>query len=203
MNHHHPIEPWTLYAHTQATSNTYTDSFSHVASMSTLEEWAAVWNNCYPHLVGDPLQSVVINGNRISSWSLFRDDIQPKWEHPENENGITLTHRTNVDDINAQHVWRDLVFECIRGAFPDYILGVQVTQKPSRHTTFIKFDVWVASGTEPSHAQHVLLNATNLNFTVSLRTVAHTDDTQRRSRFVRNESAPPQHPSFGIRGARW
>ena len=203
MTHHHPIEPWTLYAHTQATSNTYTDSFSHVASMSTLEEWAAVWNNCYPHLVGDPSQYVVIHGNRISTWSLFRNDIQPKWEHPENENGFTLTHRTNVDDINAQHAWRDIVFECIRGAFPDYILGVQVTQKPSRHTTFIKFDIWVASGTDLSHAQHVLFNATNLNFTVSLRTVAHTEDTQRRSRFVKNESTSAQYNSFGTWGVRW
>ena len=193
-----------MYAHTQATSNTYTDSFSHVAKMSTLEEWAAVWNHCHPHLVGDPFQSVVIHGNRISSWSLFRNDIQPKWEHPENDNGFTLTHRTNVDDINAQCVWRDLVFECIRGAFPDYILGIQVTQKPSRHTTFIKFDIWIASGVDPSHAQHVLANATNLTFTISLRTAVHTEDTQRRSRFVKNESAPAQqHSSLGIRGTRW
>ena len=172
MISHHPIETWTLYAHTFATQNTYTDSFMHVATMRSLEEWAAVWNNCHPDLVGDPEKCVHVNKHRILSWSLFRDDIQPKWEDPKNFGGSTLTSRTNIDEVDAKVVWRDIIFECIRGAIPQDILGVQVTQKPFRNTTLLKFDVWLRSNSDITHIRNVLKRLLQLDFTTSNRTMS-------------------------------
>lgn len=192
LMNHHPIDPWTLYAHTHSTSNTYVESFTHVATMESLEDWAGVWNNCHPDLVGNPNKSVLVNGNRISSWSLFRGNIKPKWEHPMNKHGTTITHRTNVDEIDARDTWRDLVLECIRGALPDYILGVQVTQKPSRHTTFVKFDVWLSADVNLSHARDLLRNLTELDFVTSIRT-SHTDEP-RRMRVVKHDHSLGAQP---------
>lgn len=168
----HPIDPWTFYAHSQATSNTYLQSINKIATVTTLEEWASVWNHSHPDLVGVGATFVVIHDQRILTWSLFRDAVLPEWEHPANANGITLTHRTSVDESDATRVWRDLVLEAIRGAFPDTLLGIQVTKKPARHTTFVRFDVWLSAKADPLAHRQALRALCHLEFTEAPRSSA-------------------------------
>lgn len=165
----HPIEPWCLYAHFQSTNDTYGHSYTLVSHMNSIEDWARTWNNCHPYLVGDSSRTVYIEKKCVMSWSLFKHPIRPEWEHPANVNGITLTHRTNINELDAADMWQTLVVECARGAAPDYINGVQTTMKFSKTFTFIKFDVWLAPHTSVSSATQFLLSITSLPFTVSDR----------------------------------
>lgn len=165
----HPIDRWTLYAHAQATSNTYMTSYKKVAAVDTLEAWGALWRHCHPEIVGRADVAVAIHGLRVMAWSFFRDDVQPKWEDAANVDGSTLTHRSNVGEVDASRVWTQLVVECARGALPDAVLGVQVTQKPVRHTTFVKFDVWLAARADQGDVRARLRDACGLEFAPSQR----------------------------------
>jgi hypothetical protein len=169
----HSIQPWCLYAHFQSTCDTYGTSYAHVSCMQTIEDWARTWNHCHPDCVGDPTRTIFIDKRRVTSWSLFRQPILPEWEHPANVNGITLTHRTNANDVDAAVVWCALVLECVRGAESDDIYGIQVTQKNTRNTTFIKFDVWLSPEGDTASVTEWLLTITRLQFTESTRDSRH------------------------------
>lgn len=166
----HPIQPWSMYAHFQSTSDTYKASYYRISYMDTIEDWARTWNNCRPDLIGGSQHAILIQNQRINSWSLFRNSIHPTWEDPSNAHGTTLTHRTNVHEIDAAHIWSTLIVECIRGATPDCVLGVQVTQRPSKNTTLVKFDAWLRNdGVDICAAKAWLSSTLSIPFTVTLR----------------------------------
>ena len=165
----HSIAPWCLYAHFHSTSDTYGDSFTLVSHMGTVEEWARTWNHCHMKLVGDSRRTVCIENRCVISWSLFKHLITPEWEHPSNVDGVTMTHRTNTSELDTARLWEMLVVECVRGAEPDYVNGIQMTKKPTKTHAFIKFDVWLAPNTRISSAAAWLLSTTGLPFTVSER----------------------------------
>lgn len=165
----HTTQQWCLYMHSDSTCDTYGASYTLVSKMNSLEDWAQVWNHCHPEVIGDPTRALILNGKVVTSWSLFRDDITPEWEHKENAHGATLTHRSKVSERSASIIYADLVMECIRGAEPDYINGIQVTCKHFRSNTSIKFDVWLSCHTNVHAAAEWLLAITSLQFSVSKR----------------------------------
>lgn len=140
----HETEVWNLYAHCVSTAETYGASYEQVARIDSLETWAGVWNHVHPELIGSQTFELLVNRKKITSWSLFREHISPEWEHPKNQHGCTLTHRVAAD-VNAADAWTTLVMECVRGAEPDGVNGIQVTQKRYRSGILVKLDVWLDS----------------------------------------------------------
>jgi hypothetical protein len=183
MTQEHPIHPWTLYAHTQANPSNYTESYTKISHMTSIEEWARTWNHCHPDAVGVPGIYITLCGQFIISWSLFRDHIRPTWEDPANSNGVTLTHRTNTNDIDATRVWADLVMECIRGTCPMQLLGIQVTQKTVRSTLFMKFDVWISNPCAVDVIKAWLNSIVDAEFSVAHRIIHDEQKVKRHARY--------------------
>lgn len=163
----HETEVWNLYAHCVSTAETYGTSYEHVARIDSLEMWARVWNHVHPELIGSATLEIRVNRKKITSWSLFREHISPEWEHPRNQHGCTITHRA-APDVNAADTWKKMVLDCVRGAEPDGINGIQVTQKHFRGGIIVKFDVWLDSKDIPPSVEW-LRTLTDLNFQLNPR----------------------------------
>lgn len=164
-----PIDEWCLYLHSPSTSDTYGKSYRLLSRMKTLEQWARTWNNCHVATIGNPSCLLLLNKQCITTWSLFRDDVLPEWEHPRNSNGTTLTCRTNACDTDAGRAWTHIVLECIRGATSIHVLGVQVTRKPTRTAFFNKFDVWLSTDANIESTIQWLRTVTGLHFSKCTR----------------------------------
>lgn len=144
-HHPHPVDPWSLYAHGAADAASYNTAYVHVFKVETCEQWGAVWNHVPMHAIHRPDARVRVRGIAVTSWSFFRDGVLPEWEHPANKRGATLTARVALAPHDASELWKCLMVECVRGAAPDEVLGVQIARKQSRHASFTKVDVWLAS----------------------------------------------------------
>ena len=164
----YPIDEWRLYVHSRSTSQTYGASYALMSRMTTLEEWARTWNHCHPEVVGDPTRMLKANGLLVTSWSLFRDSVLPEWEHPCNANGTTLTHRTDTMRIDAAELWKQVVLDCVRGAAPNDVNGIQITQKYVRTVMYIRVDVWTRTNVNDT-VMAWLAEVTPCQFVASMR----------------------------------
>lgn len=165
----HATQPWRLYAHFQANANTYGTSYVHMVTIESLETWARVWNNVPFHVLARDDSVVCVGGKRVTTYSLFRDTVLPEWEDPTNANGHTLTHRVTHNAARALplEVWKSLFVECIRGAEPDDVVGVQVTKKQTRGALVVKFDVWLRASADVAAVSEWLEHVVHLPFTSS------------------------------------
>lgn len=168
---HALADPWTLYAHGAADAIRYHSSIHYVTTITSCEDWGRVWNNVPFQTLRNVDKAVVVHGTRVNTWSLFRRNTEPEWEHPDNHGGTTLTYRVgHPHDVFP--TWRELMVECVRGASPPAVLGIQVTQKKGRNVRS-RFDVWLrASPPEALRAaQQWLHTITNFYFEVTPREI--------------------------------
>lgn len=93
---------------------------------------------------------------RIVAFSLFHHGIKPEWEDPANRQGKTLTTRVTLAPAEADETWTRLCVECVRGALDEGVLGVQVSQKSSRHACVLKFDVWLAQTADAARVKRLV-----------------------------------------------
>lgn len=165
----HPLpDTWTLYAHSQADSMTYHVSYDRITTVATCEDWGRFWNHIPHGLVGTHDRDVHVRGRRVQTWSYFKNETQPEWEHPDNHNGLTFVCRLHGDE--ARRAWQTLLVECTRGAAPSAMVGIQVTQKPSRRQSpFVRCDAWFSAGATSAAAKAWLKEATQLDFAASVR----------------------------------
>jgi hypothetical protein len=137
-----------------------------------------MWNHTHPTLVGDPARAVQIQGRRITSWSFFKDEILPEWEHPSNEHGITYSLRTTMNCDDVYTLWETLVTHCTLSTHPNYLNGVQVYRKSStvrfREPGLpMKFDIWFgSSGSHIEIVEWLSRNLPNYSFTHAPRAPA-------------------------------
>ena len=163
--------PWTMYAHTAASPNTYTSSYVKLGTVASFEDWGRLWNHCHPQLVGSPHQMVVIKKAVVTSWSFFRSNILPEWEDPHNHDGITLSHRSVLPAESSFAIWESLVTSCVLGAQPSTVTGIFVTRKGRyvrghEYGVMMKFEVWLREGADTSEVRH-WLNVISIPLTFS------------------------------------
>jgi len=168
---HNLERPWSLYAHGIADGNTYGNAYLKIAHIDTCEEWARVWNHCNVQHIGRTDVKINILGNQITTWSLFQRDIHPEWEHKDNMGGITLSHRSYMTPAIASETWTSLVIECVRGASPNAVLGIQVSQRFGRTAAMMKYDVWLASGARVVDVIQWLYDVTSQPFSIVPRAI--------------------------------
>ncbi|KAA0187329.1 hypothetical protein FBUS_09564 [Fasciolopsis buskii] len=88
----HPLQDtWTYYLFIYKGNDKWDESIIKVATFGTIEHfWSVMYNTAPP--------SRTPNGTDIF---MFRSDIEPKWEHPRNENGgrwlVPLTPDSPID----------------------------------------------------------------------------------------------------------
>jgi len=169
---------WTLYAHYLSNSDSYQTSYVKLCDVASFQDFGRMWNHTHPRLVGDPTHAVQIQGRRVTSWSYFRDEISPEWEHPYNEHGKTYSLRTTMKCDDAYTLWEMLVAQCTLSSHPDGLNGVQVyrksaTVRPHEPGLLMKFDIWfTASASRDDIVEWLARSLPNYSFTHAPRVPA-------------------------------
>ena len=173
---------WSLYdsylANESKTKSNYDDTLNLIFRFSTLSEFAMLWkytNYSKPSSIF--YDSVEQNQRYFKSCEddkyeksldgiiLFKNGIEPKWEHPQNHFGCH--HECNLVDINSEEtdqIWHNLVFALVGETFPfmQYINGVRFLDRVKKFKS-IKIEVWISVGFKSireeseEHMKHALI----------------------------------------------
>lgn len=87
-------------------------------------------------------------GRTIDAFSVFKKNIRPEWEDPENRDGAELTCRKGFSTGELDRHWENMVFGLI-GEIIDVnndICGCRVIDKSQKNKTMYKFELWLRSG---------------------------------------------------------
>ncbi|KYQ92672.1 eukaryotic translation initiation factor 4E [Tieghemostelium lacteum] len=137
----HPLQNrWSLwydYRGGKIDKDNWADSLKRIISFDTVEDFWCVFNN----LPG------VVNLKTGSSYHLFKDDIEPKWEHTSNIKGGKWVAVLKDKSINDK-LWLQTVMACVGETFDsgDEICGIVYNARSSGD----KISVWTKSCNEKS-----------------------------------------------------
>lgn len=141
-----------LRAHYASDACTYNVNYAPLMNIATIQCWASLANNfCPGRVFASPTCTYTHRGKHVTSFSLFKENVRPEWEDPQNKCGCTCSLRAAMDAQSIDDLWRDLSIELLRGGFCESIVGIQLTKKTMRrHNVVVKFDVWVTASGEAS-----------------------------------------------------
>lgn len=84
---------------------------------------------------------------KINAVNVFKGDIEPKWEHPENSKGGRLVFQVDKDQENFEDIYQALMFYLIGENFQghDRINGFRFVSAKSNisSTFFFRVEIWV------------------------------------------------------------
>lgn len=137
----HPLpEAWVLRAHWTSNAVTYAASYTTLFKTQTCEDWGGlVRYGIAPSDLASTVTVPLVARRAVHALSYFRDGINPEWEDPANESGVTYCVRGVFTAPFLHDLWRDLTCECARGASGESLNGVLFSRK--RHRTGISFKV--------------------------------------------------------------
>jgi len=97
----HPLHHrWTLWYDNpgkKTSQDKWAENLKQVVTFETVEDFWRLFNNIRP-------ASKLISG---SNYHLFKDDIEPKWEHPDNTRGgkWVATIKSKKDELDKMWLW--------------------------------------------------------------------------------------------------
>ena len=144
---------WSLWEHQRNTHNNYDKNTCCIGSFSTIQDFWRYYNN-YPcptkiFYTGTNKPKVKNPDREIASLSLFRQGIEPKWEHLENSKGgeFALRNFNNIEDIDK--MWEILSVYCIGELFEhsSQITGIRVVDSsiPTNKRVLHRIEIWFKS----------------------------------------------------------
>ncbi|KUF67077.1 Methylglutaconyl-CoA hydratase [Phytophthora nicotianae] len=134
---HELNEPWAIWEQREQGKNmSYGDKLFKLCTFSTVEEFWGYWNN-----IPSPSQ-VLFDGftrkkfadRTVEGFAVFKEDIVPEWEDPENKNGGEWSIRKEVGAQELDEFWEKLVLGAI-GELIDpgnEVTGVRVIHKNNK-----------------------------------------------------------------------
>lgn len=148
---------WNLYDHEKSTNKDYDKSTKLLGTFETVGEFWYIINKLpYPSAlfykkdIGKAYYKFSDNSERyISAISLFKENIQPKWEDPMNKNGGEIAIRqfikkdqTIYDTLDKY--WLDLAVFCISetSRYQEYINGIRVIDSSYGKKQFYRIELW-------------------------------------------------------------
>jgi len=147
-------DKWSLYFHFVCDVSSYKLSYIHIMDVESCEKWAQMIKFVPGfQLVLRPNTKLIIYGREVNSFSFFKNDIMPEWEHQANHHGFTITTRLKLPQTETEHLWTFITCECARGAMNESVLGVQITKKLSRHLILVKVDFWLSHSSNITNIQ--------------------------------------------------
>lgn len=144
------LSTWSLWEHQKNTCNNYDKNSCCIGSFSTVEDFWRYYNN-YPKpseifYMGTVKPRLCNPEREIGSLSLFRDGIEPKWEHPENRDGgeFALRKFRKPEDIDS--LWELLSIHCIGELFEHSqdVTGIRIVDSsiPSNKRILHRIEIW-------------------------------------------------------------
>jgi hypothetical protein len=149
---------WNFYDHIKCDQNNYDQSTSKIGTCSTIFEF---WT-CYEKLpkpsqifyqkeCGKPFYYKNDVKREISSLSVFKDPILPKWEDPVNKTGGEIEYRIKADTSIefVDKLWLYLCIYCLSDNFVNRetssgITGFRLVDSsiPSQNKALYRVEIW-------------------------------------------------------------
>mmetsp|Transcript_24623 Transcript_24623/g.42399 ORF Transcript_24623/g.42399 Transcript_24623/m.42399 type:complete len:261 (-) Transcript_24623:925-1707(-) len=138
---------WTLYFDNlgkKASHSSWESNLKKIASFDTVEDFWCIYNN-------------IQQASRLASgcnYHMFKDDVEPKWEDPWNENGGKWTYQIPQKQRHLlDHVWLEVLLALIGEQFDDFddVCGVVVSLRRG----FDKISLWTKSAHNEELQRHI------------------------------------------------
>ena len=150
---------WKLYDHEKSGSDDYDKSTRYIGSFNDAITFWQYFNNIptpsklfYQINTGKPYYQLKDSKREISSISLFRNDIQPKWEDPVNKLGgeisIKKFYKRQTTPIKyLDTLWESLVLNCIGENFQysEEITGIRVVDSSVNNKPLYRIELWFSN----------------------------------------------------------
>lgn len=160
-NNYYPLKnTWVLYDHIKSDSDTYKDSTRAICEFDDIVGFWQVFNN-YPrpsklfHTSSvRPILTEIDEENvrikkEITSISIFKKGILPKWEDPINKKGAEFSKRRFNKHLALQELddnWYELILACIGGVIDDSVTGIRVVDSSSNKNSDLRLlyriEIW-------------------------------------------------------------
>lgn len=152
INYYPLKHTWVLYEHIKSSSETYESSTRKICDFNTVIKFWQIFNN-YPNpskLFNDGITKKIIKSGHeirnISSLSVFKNGILPKWEDEINKHGAELSKRNFNKENPLEELdnnWFDLLIACVGSMIDSGVTGVRVvdssTFKKNESNTAFEF----------------------------------------------------------------
>ena len=163
-------ETWHIFVHHDSERDSYESSYFSVGVVSNVYQWLQFKQHLNPtDILCPPRKRFVHNGKVVSTLSLFRDGVLPKWEDPSNMHGNTFSVRGLTIEQSIVF-WDTFMMAIAQDEFDETLMGVQVNWKFLQNTTLIRFDLWTSSSTQYTSATLTELLRSPLDFRKMTRT---------------------------------
>lgn len=155
---------WIFYDHIKCEQKDYESSTNTIAKCSTIYEF---WN-CYEKLpkpsvifynkeFGKPYCKNAENPKReISSISVFKEGIFPKWEHEKNKYGGEIEYK-KFNNNSLDSMWLKLCIHCLSEQFnkSHLVTGFRIVDNSiiEQNKPMYRFELWFS---DISYAQEIL-----------------------------------------------
>lgn len=151
---------WKFYDHQKSGSDDYDKSTRYIGSFDDVITFWQYFNNIpkpsqlfYQVNIGKPYYQLKKEDKReISSISLFRNDIKPKWEDPINAKGGEINlkkfYKKELSPIKyLDLLWESLVLSCIGNnlEYSDEITGVRVVDSSIENKPLYRIEMWFSN----------------------------------------------------------
>lgn len=123
FNIKHPLNSyWTIWydcPQRKTTQQSWSLNIKKIASFNTIEDFWGTYNSIPP----------ITKLAQASNYHIFRNDIKPEWEDPQNAEGgrwvVTLGKNPNPQSSKLEEIWLNILLACIGESFeyPDQING--------------------------------------------------------------------------------
>ncbi len=156
MNKYSDIElkdSWCIYNNVKSEKNNYEQNTDLIASCSTVFQFWLCYDTVpkpsqffYQKDTGKPYYLKNDNKREISSISVFKKGIVPKWEDPMNKNGGTLDYRLrqdiNIDVIDK--MWLHLCTNCLCNQIHDCVNGFRLVDSSviAQNKSLYRIELW-------------------------------------------------------------
>jgi hypothetical protein len=145
---------WVMYDHTKSDSDTYEASTRMISEFNNVINFWQIFNN-YPspsklfnNGIYRPIMKCLDGDKEISSISVFKKGILPKWEDPVNKFGAEFSKRkfNKKDGLKELDTnWIDILMACIGCVVDQSVTGVRVVDssapKLNENTGIMEFKV--------------------------------------------------------------
>lgn len=145
---------WVVYDHTKSDNETYEASTRKISEFNNVINFWQIFNN-YPtpsklfnNGIYRPIMKCIDGNKEISSISVFKKGILPKWEDPVNKHGAEFSKRKfnkkdPLKEIDAN--WIDILMACIGCTVDQSVTGIRVVDssspKKNEHTGVVEFKI--------------------------------------------------------------
>jgi hypothetical protein len=139
---------WVLYDHIKSDSESYEFNTRKICEFNNIIKFWQIFNN-YPmpsQLFSNNNFKPTLDNKEISSISVFKDGIIPKWEDPVNKLGAEISKRkfnkkNPLEELDED--WINMLMNCISSSVDNGITGIRVVDssavKKNEHTGISDF----------------------------------------------------------------